>query len=78
MLVSMSRLFYRGNEGKEGSHKLAFGDKELQWKRPRLFWPCLTLLHHPSLVILKKQAVPDIRRDTERRKTKIETSKMVK
>jgi hypothetical protein len=27
MLVSVSRLFYGGKEGKEGSHKLAFGYK---------------------------------------------------
>ncbi len=37
--------------------------QEIQWKRPRLFWSCLTLFHHHSLVILQKQAVPDIRRE---------------
>jgi hypothetical protein len=37
---------------------------EIHWKRPTLFWSCLTLFHHSSLVNLQKQAVPERRRKT--------------
>jgi hypothetical protein len=67
MLVSMSCLFYGrevpilvGGGGVQGGGVVGEERNEIHWKRPTLFWSCLTLFHHFSFVNLQKQGVPDM------------------